>query len=462
MMITYHPFRLALGAGPLVLAFVALLAGCDIFGAESPGVIRDDDLDDPRSVGPLVTGMSADVSNFLDDAAFLIARLTDEMTASGSYFLSGQVRRGFLDPDDVDTYWEAAQKARFAAESGLVRMQTLLGEEFDGNELTARAYLFAGLSNRMLGENFCRVAYDSSAAQPTSVAFERAIAALTTAIEQAEQTIEQAEQTGAETEEAEDLLLAAYGGRAQAYVGLGDWDQAVADAQQIPTGFAYDALYSDNTVREQNEIYDETHQRYEMSAYGTLAQGPAELIGDDSLGVVPGSLRDPRAPYTDCRGNTNCTAQVGADGATPHLRQEKYDELGTDIPLVKGTEMRLIEAEAALVAGDLGAALAAMNEARAFYELDPIPASAVTAIGETGPDGFADGTAYALLDQERFLTLWLEARRLHDLRRWDHPYLYRDGFVYDSRVTKRPACIPISESECDTNPNVTCEVPYVD
>ena len=429
-----------------LFAFV-IVAGCDVFGVESPGVIREEDLNDPRSIDPLVTGMSADVSNFLDDAAFLIARMTDEMTASGSYFLSGQVRNGFLDPDDADTYWEAAQKARFAAENGLERMQEVLGEDFDGNELTARAYLYAGLSNRMLGEDFCRVSYDNAEAQPTSVAFERAIGALTTAIEQAEKAGE------------EDLKLAAYGARAQAYVGLGQWDQAVADAGQVPTDFAYVAFYSDNSAREQNEVYDETHQRYEMSAYGTLAQGPAEVIGDDSLGVVPEELRDPRTPYTDCRESSDCSAQIGADGATPHLRQEKLDELGADIPLVKGTEMRLIEAEAALVAGDLSTALEKINEVRAFFDLDPASADQ---IGQPGPDGFADGSAYALLDRERFLTLWLEGRRLHDLRRWDHPFLYSDGFVYASRVTKRAACIPISESECDTNPNIECQNPYVD
>ena len=451
---TPKPLRSVLCAGLLAATVVA---GCDIFGAESPGVIRDEDLNDPRSIGPLVTGMSSDLSQALDDIAFLDARLSDEMVASGSYFLSGQVRNGFLDPDDVDDYWEFAQRARFAAENGIERMREVLGEDFDGNLLTVRAYLLAGFANRVLGENFCRVAYEQSEAQPPSVAFERAVEAFTTAIAQAEQVGEEADQ-----EDLEELLIAAYGGRAQAYAGLGQWDQAVADAEQVPTDFVYDAFYSDNSGREQNVVFEETQERYEMSAYGTIAQGPAEPIGGDSLGVVPAALRDPRAPYTDCRESADCSAKIGADGATPHLRQEKYDELGADIPLVKGTEMRLIEAEAALVAGNLNEALAAINEARAFYDLDPVPASAVTSIGTTGPDGFADGTAYALLDRERFLTLWIEGRRLHDLRRWDHPYLYRDGFVYDSRVTKRPACIPISQSECDTNPNITCEKPYVD
>ncbi|MCH7752925.1 MAG: hypothetical protein IH898_12350 [Planctomycetes bacterium] len=68
-----------------------------------------------------------------------------------------------------------------------------------------------------------------------------------------------------------DLVTASYGGRAQAYVGLGQWSNAVADAQQVPTDFVFDAFYSDNSSGERNEIFDETHQRYEMSAFLTLA-----------------------------------------------------------------------------------------------------------------------------------------------------------------------------------------------
>lgn len=444
---TFRNIRVLLLGGLPVLALAVLMAGCDVFGVQSPGLIQESDLDDPRSVGPLVTGMSSDLSAVLDDIAFLGARLSDEMAASGSYFLSTQVRYGFLDPEDVNFYWEGTHRARYNAENGLERMRELEGYEFEGNPLTARAYLLAGFSNRMFGENFCRVVFDGSEAQPSSVAFQRAIDHFTNAIDQAEQAGE------------EDIKLAAYGGRAQAYVGLGEWDNAVADAQQVPMDFVYNAAYSDNSSREQNEEYDETHQRYEMSAYGALAMGPAEETGE-GLSVVPEEDRDPRAPYTDCRESGDCSSELGADGETPHLRQEKLDDLGADIPLAKGAEMRLIEAEAALRDSDLDGAMNKINEVRAFYGLDEVSASA---IGETGQNGFEEGTAWAILDDERHLTLWLEGRRLHDLRRWDHPFLYgtRD-VVYEQRVQKKAACIPISESECDTNENITCELPYVE
>ncbi len=436
----------------MVLAAL-LLAGCgDIFGVQSPGLIRDDDLNNPQSVEPLVTGMSADLSAALDEIAYLGARLSDEMAASGSFFLTTQVRLGLLEPRDVNSFWEGIQRARFTAESGIERMQNEIEEyEFEGNPLTARAYLLAGFSNRVLGENFCRVVFAGGEAQPPSAAFERAVEYFTSAIEHAEQA------------GADEILTAAYGGRAQAYVGLGDWDNAVADAQQVPTDFVYVAFYSDNSGRENNVVYAQTWERPEMSVYGTMAMGPAEPVGEDSLLFVPEDERDPRTPYTDCRVNVEngvCRAALGADGLTPHLRQEKYDNLGADIPLIKGAEMRLIGAEAALRANDLSGGMDKINDVRAFYELDPVSAER---LGSTGQDGFDEGTAWHHLDEERYFTLWLEARRLHDLRRWDHPYLYgKRTIVYEQEVQKRAACIPISRSECNTNENVTCEVPYIE
>ena len=101
----------------------------------------------------------------------------------------------------------------------------------------------------------------------------------------------------------------------------------------MPTDYVYYAVYDANSGREENVIYEETHERQEMSAFDALA----------------GSFDPPeaRAPYQDCRIDpTGCNNSVGADGTTPFLKQLKYPTIGSDIPLVKGTEMRLIEAEA--------------------------------------------------------------------------------------------------------------------
>lgn len=411
----------------LVIA-MSLLSGCD-FGVTNPGRIQEKDLNTVKGMETLVTGMSADFSYVYDDLSFTGARLSDELAASGSYYLSTQMRYGKVEPEDVNFYWEGVQQARYAAENGIKRMKKVLGDDFDGNPITARAYLFAGFSNRIIAENFNRDVIDEGEPQSASATFQRAVGYFENAIQQSQAANKS------------EFVTAARGGLAQVYVGLGEWSEAVQYSSQVPTDFVYSAAYSNNSNRESNEYRFETHDRYEASAFNTLA---AER-----------SPADPRVPITDCSETPeDCSAEVAADGQTTMLRQEKFPELGSDIPIVKGTEMRLIEAEAALNNGDLSTAMDKINEVRQYYGLQDTSASE---IGELGGEDRSD--AWDILDQERYLTLWLEGRRLHDLRRWEHYFLNGGTVVYQG-VQRRASYFPISQSECSANDNVECEIPY--
>jgi hypothetical protein len=424
---------------PLLLAGAVGVAACD-FEVVNPGRILEEDLNVEDAVNALVTGMAADFAEEYDDTAFLIARATDEMAGSGSYNETNFFRRGLIYADNVNPEWEGLQRGRWVAEDGLRRMRDdMEGYTFGGDVPTARAYLFAGLANVSIGEVFCYTTVSAGAplggvpegegALPPSEAFQRGLNFLAEAI------------THGTTAGAQFVVDAAHGARAQAYVGLGDWTNAVAEAQQVATDFVYEAIFSGNSDREYNEIWDETHRREEMSAYDTYA--------------ATFDPPDPRAPYTNCPATGDCE-ETGADGITPYWRQEKLDDRGSDIPVVKGTEMRLIEAEAALRNSDLATAITRMNEVRTFYglaDLTPAPASL--------------DEGWIALDHERHLTLWLEARRLHDLRRWDAEdrstlpgVRFLRGLVplagddMDPSISKRAACVPISFSECLSNPSL--------
>ncbi len=441
------------------LPVAALLAvfgttGCsdDLFDVKNPGKILDDDLNTAEGVNALVTGMSSDFSAGFDNLVFLVARLTDEMVGSGSYFSTGRYRRGLFDSEDSDGYWNDVQRARWVAEGGLQRMANIDGYSFENNRLTARAYLFAGLANRWFGENFCETVFsepydeenpgpggeiDTGEPMPREAAFQRAIPVLQLAIQHG---------TGAG---ATDIATAAHGALAQVYVGLGDWGNAMTHAAQVPTDFVYYAIYSSNSGRETSQLWNETHGRAEASAYKTLA------------GTV--GAGDPRTPWTDCtQPGAGCNSQNGADGTTPHYRQEKYPTRDDDIPLVKGTEMRLLEAENALLQGDLNTFAAKINEVRSFFGLSTIDVADITGVGSLTPDPETKSThktsmnGWDILDRERHLTLWLEGRRLWDLHRWDHPFLDRGGIVYQTEATlsRRASCLPISDQECQVNPNV--------
>lgn len=446
----------------LMLVSGLVLSGCDIFEVENPGVVQESDVTSPEGVEPLVVGMSADLSIALDELVITGAQLSDEMEASGTFEPSRNARAGIIDADQVTTEWERIQQARFLAEDGIRRLRTVLGDEFgERKALGARALFFAGITNRILGENFARVVFDGGEAQPREAAFERAIPFF-------EKAIQRAQDAGVSR-----LETAARGGLAQVYMNLGDWDQATEYAAQVPTDFVLNAVYSSNSAREENEVWDETHDLSEISAFGALA---LEVANDEVLRAP--FDEDPRAPFTFCafeEASGNCPDN-GSDGSTPHVRQEKYPTAGAGIPLVKGTDMRLIEAEAALVQGtpDLSIFTAKINEVRALFDgLDPIePPSSVGSLDyPSTPNGPRDDDAWSILDRERHLTLWLEARRINDLERWEHPFLAGEGVVYGrfrdfgdifdiAVASRRASVLPIAESECDNNALVDCQEVY--
>ncbi|MGH7462800.1 MAG: RagB/SusD family nutrient uptake outer membrane protein, partial [Longimicrobiales bacterium] len=66
---------------------------------------------------------------------------------------------------------------------------------------------------------------------------------------------------------------------------------------------------------------------------------------------------------------------------------------------------------------------------------------------------------WTLLKRERGVELWLEARRLGDLRRWkaeNTPGTLSplESVGTTAHLAKQDLCFPISRSERDTNPNV--------
>lgn len=423
---------------PLALGGVAIvLAACDL-GVQNPGAILDEDLNTPELMPVMVNGVSSEFNDVMDDLAFDIARLTDEVAGSGSYFDTGRFRRGVFDDEDSETHFEQIHEAIWSADNAWQRMQDVLGANARG-ELSARLFLLEGLSHRALGENFCQVTYGISALLPRTAAFDSAIVALTTAIEHA-----------GTLPAAANFKTAATAGLAQAYVGLGQWDKAVAEASKVPTNFVLAAPF--NVAADNNEISTETYGRAEISVLGTLAArfDPAQDVR--ARFTKCGVYTDPNDPSKGVT-RTNapgCTSFRGNDGLSPHWRQDKYPDVGSDIPIVKGTEMRLIEAEAALRNNDLVTFTAKINAVRSHHGLTPI-AQPATAGALEYPNALND--AWSILDAERWLTLWLEGRRMWDLFRWNHPFLNGGTVIYPAEP-RRAWCMPIPAIECQLNQNL--------
>jgi hypothetical protein len=156
---------------------------------------------------------------------------------------------------------------------------------------------------------------------------------------------------------------------------------------------------------------------------------------------------DPRFPVGE--------VQRPGIGNVPWKFQQKYRTYNDGINLVSGREMRLIEAEALLVAGNWQAAMPFINGLRTSrvstttsQPLQPWPAANLA-------------EAWTALRRERGIELWLEGRRLNDLRRWKanntpgtlHP-LEDPTNAQTFLSPQQQLCIPISDAEMETNPNL--------
>jgi hypothetical protein len=402
-----------------------------ILDVESPGRLADDDLTTKDAVPGLVVGMSNRMATLMgsitENMVIFPALLSGEMFHGGSYNWA-EVPRGTVDPEDTGTNWGAAQVARWVAEDGLRRMQAVLEpDEFDRSPYAARAHMFAAIAYRQLAENMCTGVIDGGGAESWTVYRERGIAAATSAI-----------QVGTSAgSSASNEVAAAYGARASLKAWGGDWAGAVADAQQVPAAHVYHAVMQ--LPDPDNLVTYETHDRGEYTVFGTFLADPAMAAREqmDGPAWLATHANDPRAPWTILLKGDG-TVRVGANGNTPWYQQKKYDDPGADIPLVKGSEMLVLRAEAALRTGDIAGAYALLNQARDVYGMTHLAPAADLA------------TAWKDLHYERSVTTWLEGRHLWDSARW----FEETGPAHSDALEGRDRCLPVSKSEIDSNPNL--------
>lgn len=462
---------------PLIAVLAVGLAGCDL-EVLNPGSIQDKDLNSPDLMPIVVAGVSAEYNDIQDNNVMLAGRLTDAIAGTGSYGSTQRYRQGVFDNRDSGNFWEQTHEAAWSAGEAWDRLQEVLEGAANSDPGASRVFTLMGHAHNRLGEYFCDVVYDVGSVQPRAVAFDSAIVAFNQAI-----TIGTAAGSAAD-----QWVLSAYAGIAQAELGkaalgTGSWQAAFDAAQDFfdngGTEQWFDAAIY-HAQANQNLMWQETHGRAEVGVWSTQAQQMHDATGDIRVPYTKcGEWVDTSRPNPDPAQGVDalsCTsgsgAHQGADGLTAHYRQDKYMERGSDIPRASGVEMRMIQAEARLMMGDISAATGMvhyLNLARASYD-DPSlpPLTEPAAVGSldffsTYPhyasDGDPEWDAWSMLDAERYATTWIEGKRYFDLDRWDHPFL-AGGFLATNvpgadAINPRNSCMPIPREECNLNPNVT-------
>src|SRR2546428_697016 len=222
--------------------------------------------------------------------------------------------------------------------------------------LAARAYLSAAYANRLLGENFCQSVIPVESGDTLTpgylgshtLYFLRADTAFTNALAVATAS-------GKTDTATTNLIRAALAGRASvradlATYGQATWASATTDAGLVPDTVKFLVPYSSQNTDQYNYLYwarAATPYRAHTE-WGTFYEGYYR------------TTKDPRVKWdsTGLKGDA-AVARFGGLGA--FWPEAKYSATTAPVRMSSGYEMRLIEAEAALVAGDTATARAKMN-----------------------------------------------------------------------------------------------------
>src|SRR6266576_3993693 len=405
-----HILRLLSRRGLVVrtgaLVVLGALAACSL-SVDNPDRVQDPLLNDPGAHASVVAGASLARSEAINWVAFFGGDASKEFTQGGRIHpVKLPLDPGQLSVQEIpDNAWNSAQQARWVAEDAVRRFRDVMGAQFASSALGAKALLYAGYANRLLGENMCEAVIDGGAPSDYKDYFRRAEGALTEAIAVA----------GAAGDAR--VRTAATAARASVRLMLGDDAGATSDAAAVPTDFVFQAVYG----IENEDYYDflywvNANQPYrEISVFGTSNQQYYQSTGD------------PRVRWR-------------TDAAEP-TAEFRY----VPINLSTGREMRLVEAEIALRAGDWPTAMSKINGVRTTVISD-------TTGQPLAPQPATNSTeAWTALKRERGIELWLEARRLGDERRWVEFNTPGDMEDMSDRVR---LCFPIGLGERRANPNV--------
>jgi len=431
----------------LLAAGSLLLAGCDL-GVSNPALVEEGDLQTPNAVPAIVNGAlgTFGMATTIMGAAGTYsasALLSGELVHSGSWTPPREISEGFPNNESPEnqSHWGYSSQARWQAEDAIQKASALVDNP-GSNQWVALAQLYAGFSNRIMGEMFCDAVIDGGPLEPHTRFSERAVAFFGDAAATA--------QSGGHTA----YRTAALAGRAQARLMLGQWQEAVADAGQVPTDFVFLHTHSENSGNEHNGVHNWTYRgdnAWQYTVWGT----PFADWGQDA--TDGGTAGDPRVSFTRMTA-TGGGPLIGGDNRRPVWRANKYPSRNSPTAVAKGTEMRLIEAEALLRSGNVPGAVGKINEVRNHHGLGQ--ASAGT-----------PAEAWSLLMRERGLELYLEGRRLGDVRRWaedsqsaphvDYEFVARiaSGQPASADPTRSvlnasPLCLRVSTNEIFSNPNL--------
>jgi hypothetical protein len=382
------------------------------------------------------------LSDELQDGSF-IGQLPGAFTITG---LDVRLLPEQTDPNvelntGTPTVFGALQKVRGQAQQALGLLQDFPPK--DSPALQAHVYALDGYSEVLLADLYCsgiplstldyKGDYTLRPGSSTAEVYQHALALFDAAL--------------ALPDDSTRFVGLAQIGKGRALVALGRFAEAAAAVQGIPDGFSYVVRY-----------------------------GPGSQPVDQNFAQAPSSGLPWQFSVSDLEGGTGLDFRSSGDprtsatGVGPNLlgqelfHPDKYAPDGnTPIVLADWIEARLIEAEAALNAGDIGGWLGKLNALRASQVFPPAPDDPTNTPRTLAPldDPGLDGRV-ALMFRERAFWLFLTGHRQGDLRRLIRQYGRSPDQVYpiglypgNAAVYGADVTAPIPAAERASNPNFT-------
>lgn len=380
----------------LLLVVVALgTAACDgVLDVSDPTRVEEEDLASPSGVELLRAKAITELYDAVSYSAYHTGLVSDELFYIPSRF---QMQNGTIQREtridqrmlrDSDALrvatavydgWNDARLAATFAVDWYERYANASQQDDIGQLLAAKGYATVAL-----GEQVCSgfALHEVDGDRPvwgepleTEDVFERALEILDEAVEAA-------------GDDADHTSFASVA-KARALLGLGRFQEAAEAVAGVPDDYLFEGEYGSGTDAKANRM------RFTLTTTGD-ADGVGDGLGGN--GIDFRSADDPRLELTHLG-----TAHEGTEIYAP----AKYGSQSSPITIASGIEARLIEAEAALVAGDADW-LEILNDLRATQApeaMDPL----------TDPGNYEE--QLDLLFRERAFWLFGTGHRLGDMRR---------------------------------------------
>jgi hypothetical protein len=240
--------------------------------------------------------------------------------------------------------------------------------------------------------------------------------------------------------------------RGRTLIDMARFPEAAAAVAGVPTNYQYVVTFSQTT--NDNNIWGLAGQ---VSTRARFVVGDSfDFTGRIKNAIPFASAKDPRVPVV---GSATGTGTKSIDGVTPLVAQQIWVNRSDPIPVVSGIDARLIEAEAALKAGNISGMMTILNALRTSPEVlgnFKVPAMAALA---TPPDAT---TATDLFFREKAFWQFGRGMRLGDERRLIRQYGRTQDQVFPTGTFHKnggppygtDVNLPVTDNE-KTNPNFT-------